>query len=47
MIPTEFLNYENKYAILLALTSNNGAVDFQLQNDLYLSEDQSLKMAKC
>ena len=34
---TEFLNYENKYAILLALTSNNGAVDFQLQNDLYLS----------
>jgi len=34
---TEFLNYENKYAILLALTSNDGAVDFQLQNDLYLS----------
>ena len=34
---TEFLNYENKYAILLALTSNNGAVDFQLENELYLS----------
>ncbi len=34
---TQFLNYENKYAILLALTSNDGAVDFQLQNDLYLS----------
>tara|TARA_B100001175_G_scaffold93386_1_gene78928 strand:- start:1329 stop:2120 length:792 start_codon:yes stop_codon:yes gene_type:complete len=34
---TEFLNYENKYAILLALTSNDGAVDFQLKNELYLS----------
>ena len=34
---TQFLNYENKYVILLALTSNDGAVDFQLKNDLYLS----------
>ncbi len=34
---TEFLNYKNKYAILLALTSNDGAVDFQLKNELYLS----------
>ena len=34
---TQFLNYENKYAILLALTSNDGAVDFQLQTDRYLS----------
>ena len=34
---TEFLNYKNKYAILLALTSNDGAIDFQLENDLYLS----------
>ena len=33
---TEFLSYENKYAILLAITSNDGASDFQLKNELYL-----------
>lgn len=36
-----FLKYENKYAILLALTSNPGADDFQLQkleNGKYLFE---------
>ena len=32
----EFLKYENKYVILLALTSNEGASDFQLHNDNYL-----------
>ena len=32
----EFLKYENKYVILLALTSNKGAKDFQLKNDLFL-----------
>ena len=32
----EFLKYENKYVILLALTSNEGAADFQLHNDNYL-----------
>ena len=32
----EFLKYENKYVILLALTSNEGAVDFQLYNDNFL-----------
>ena len=34
---TEFLIYENKYAILLALTSNEGSNDFQIPNDLYLN----------
>jgi len=33
---TEFLKYDDKYAILLALTSNHGANDFQLPNDLFL-----------
>ena len=32
----EFLKYKNKYVILLALTSNKGAKDFQLQNNLFL-----------
>ena len=32
----EFLKYDDKYAILLALTSNDGANDFQLPNALYL-----------
>ena len=32
----EFLKYDDKYAILLALTSNYGANDFQLPNDLFL-----------
>ncbi|MEN6626460.1 MAG: orotidine-5'-phosphate decarboxylase [Candidatus Sumerlaeia bacterium] len=31
-----FLKYENKGVYLLCLTSNAGAADFQLQNDLYL-----------
>jgi orotidine-5'-phosphate decarboxylase len=34
---TEFLNYKNKYVIILALTSNDGANNFQLKNDLYLN----------
>ena len=34
---TEFLKYEDKYAILLALTSNEGSNDFQIPNDLYLN----------
>ena len=32
----EFLKYKNKYVILLALTSNKGAKDFQLENNLFL-----------
>ena len=33
----EFLKYKNKYVILLALTSNKGANDFQLENNLLMS----------
>lgn len=33
---SEFLKYDNKYVILLALTSNNGAKDFQLPNSHFL-----------
>ena len=33
----EFLKYKNKYVILLALTSNKGANDFQLENNLFLN----------
>ena len=33
----EFLKYKNKYVILLALTSNKGAKDFQLENNLFLN----------
>tara|TARA_Y200000002_G_scaffold264211_1_gene219423 strand:+ start:108 stop:899 length:792 start_codon:yes stop_codon:yes gene_type:complete len=33
----QFLKYENKYTILLALTSNEGSNDFQIPNDLYLN----------
>ena len=33
---TEFLKYDDKYAIILALTSNQGANDFQIPNDLFL-----------
>lgn len=41
---TEFLKYENKNVILLALTSNESAKDFQLDNDLYLKViSESLK----
>jgi orotidine-5'-phosphate decarboxylase len=32
---TPFLQYEGKWVILLALTSNKGANDFQIENDLY------------
>lgn len=32
---TPFLQYEGKWVILLALTSNKGANDFQTENDLY------------
>ena len=32
-----YLKYENKYVILLALTSNEGSNDFQIPNDLYLN----------
>ena len=32
---TPFLEYEGKWVILLALTSNKGANDFQTENDLY------------
>ena len=34
---TEFLNYKDKNVILLSLTSNQGAKDFQLKNNLYLN----------
>jgi orotidine-5'-phosphate decarboxylase len=30
-----FLEFENKWVILLALTSNKGSQDFQMQNNLY------------
>ena len=30
---TPFLDFENKWAIVLALTSNNGALDFQELKD--------------
>jgi orotidine-5'-phosphate decarboxylase len=33
----QFLKYEGKYVILLALTSNEGSSDFQIPNDLYLN----------
>tara|TARA_B100001093_G_scaffold62179_1_gene52240 strand:- start:2468 stop:3262 length:795 start_codon:yes stop_codon:yes gene_type:complete len=33
---TEFLNFKDKNIILLSLTSNKSAKDFQLKNDLYL-----------
>ena len=32
---SEFLAYDEKYPILLALTSNQGANDFQTPNNLY------------
>lgn len=34
---TPFLQYEGKWVILLALTSNKGAGDFQTENELYKS----------
>jgi len=37
---TPFLEYENKWIILLALTSNKGAYDFQfIKDDIYLFEN--------
>lgn len=33
---SEFLKYEDKYVIILALTSNKGAKDFQIPNNNYL-----------
>lgn len=33
----QFLKYEDKYVILLALTSNEGSSDFQIPNELYLN----------
>jgi len=32
---TPFLQYEGKWVILLALTSNKSAIDFQIENDLF------------
>ena len=32
---TPFLEYKNKWVILLALTSNEGSKDFQIKNNLY------------
>jgi orotidine-5'-phosphate decarboxylase len=46
---TPFLNHPNKWAILLALTSNKGALDFQMmenQNGEKLFEQVLLKSAK-
>jgi orotidine-5'-phosphate decarboxylase len=37
-----FLAFENKHAILLALTSNEGAFDFQIKNDPEISEGKEL-----
>ena len=45
---TEFLKFENKNVILLSLTSNLGAKDFQLKNDLYLNViSESQKWNNC
>ena len=33
---SEFLKYDDKYVIILALTSNKGAKDFQIPNNNYL-----------
>ena len=37
-----FLQYENKWVILLALTSNKSSVDFQTAGDIRTSDDKSL-----
>ena len=46
---TEFMDYDEKYPIILALTSNQGAEDFQIPNNLYesvITKSMSLKGAK-
>ena len=46
---SEFMDYDEKYPIILALTSNQGADDFQIPNNLYeavISKSMSLKGAK-
>ena len=40
---TQFLNYENKYVILLALTSNDGAVDFHRERLVFKLVSESQK----
>ena len=45
----EFMDYDEKYPIILALTSNKGAEDFQIPNNLYesvITKSMSLKRAK-
>ena len=46
---SEFLAYDEKYPILLALTSNQGANDFQMPNNLYetvIKKSMNIKGAK-
>ena len=46
---SEFMDYDEKYPILLALTSNQGAEDFQLPNNLYesvITKSKNVKGAK-
>ena len=46
---SEFLDYDEKYPILLALTTNQGASDFQLPNNLYesvITKSKNVKGAK-
>ena len=46
---SEFLAYDEKYPILLALTSNQGSNDFQMPNNLYetvITKSMNIKGAK-
>ena len=46
---SEFIEYDEKYPIILSLTSNQGADDFQIPNNLYesvITKSMSLKGAK-
>ena len=46
---SEFMDYDEKYPIVLALTSNQGANDFQIPNNLYelvIKKSMSLMEAK-
>ena len=46
---SEFIDYDEKYPIIIALTSNQGANDFQLTNNLYesvITKSKSLKGAE-
>jgi len=46
---SEFMDYDEKYPIVLALTSNQGADDFQIPNNLYelvIKKSMSLMEAK-